>query len=430
MALSATDSTDSADENSRSRSLVKIFFLILLVTIIVIAAAFAVLPKARHYFEDRGLSLGWVIPPVLSFLLAAFPVLVCFVQATSKKRQLAKLNSIARHPIAQTQYYQAASTTISAIAPAALTNDYILPMMTFWVVTLWCAGMVYLGYDAGGYFSSPNVLLGGIETIGKSGPDVTVYQEGTFVVGCMAFIGAYIYVLSQLIDRVNNNDLYPISFHYYAAWMLIACLVAGVIRHGAHVWGVEQPWALVLVGFAVGFAPSTFVSAILRWAFRSINVTGIKSDPDNALLPKALSLAMIDDLTPEKVSRLSELSIDNAQVLSCQNPFLIWPRLPFELGLIVDWIAQAQLYALVKEKGLQAARTKLVYDIFDLHLRMKDAAARPEICEALDVSEAAGLVIIRQLEEDQCFSRLKEVRDALTVINGPLGAGGDGGDAK
>jgi hypothetical protein len=51
---------------------------------------------------------------------------------------------------------------------------------------------------------------------------------------------------------------------------------------------------------------------------------------------------MLDDLTKEKVDRLNELGIDSAQVLACQNPFIIWPKLPYDLGLIVDWIAAAQ----------------------------------------------------------------------------------------
>jgi hypothetical protein len=79
-------------------------------------------------------------------------------------------------------------------------------------------------------FESKSVILGGMKVIqenvlSKPG-ELQRYQQGTYVVGCMAFVGSYVYMLSRLLDRTANNDLYPLSLHYYAARILIACLVA------------------------------------------------------------------------------------------------------------------------------------------------------------------------------------------------------------
>jgi len=122
---------------------------------------------------------------------------------------------------------------------------------------------------------------------------------------------------------------------------------------------------------------------------------------------------MIDDLSRDKIDRLSELGIDNAQILARQNPFLLLPRLPYDLGLIVDWIGQAQLYVLVKDEKLAALRRIFIRDVFDLHVRLQCEPARPAICSALGLTDAEAVSLVRQLELDPSFARLREVRTAL-----------------
>jgi len=286
-------------------------------------------------------------------------------------------------------------------------------------------------------FESKSVILGGMKVIqenvlSKPG-ELQRYQQGTYVVGCMAFVGSYVYMLSRLLDRTANNDLYPLSLHYYAARILIACLVAAVFRHCASAMGADSTELLILVGFAMGIAPDLFVVSMVRRAFQVVKVFGSKADPDQATRPTALPLLMLDDLTKEKVDRLNELGIDSAQVLACQNPFIIWPKLPYDLGLIVDWIAAAQLYTLLKESALKAARERRIFDIFDLEIRLRDANARPKICEALGLSPEEADALLAQLWTDQSFTRLLEVRDALRVpASLPIGQArheGSGADA-
>ena len=110
---------------------------------------------------------------------------------------------------------------------------------------------------------------------------------------------------------------------------------------------------------------------------------------------------------------LMELEIDSAQILSRQNPFLLLPRLPYDLSLLVDWIAQAQLYVLVREDGLQKLRNAYVHSVFDLHTRLADDASRAELCQELGISEARGRGLLSQLDQDPSYLRLREVRDAL-----------------
>jgi hypothetical protein len=244
---------------------------------------------------------------------------------------------------------------------------------------------------------------------------LTDYQIGSFVVISMAFIGAYVYTLGGLLDRLNNNDLYPISFYYYTVRIIVACLVAAVFRHTVDAFGIKDHPALVLLGFVTGLTPDLFILAMARKAFQSIKVFGSKNDPAEDTRPTTLPLLMLS-LTKDKVDRLSELGIDSAQVLACQNPFLIWPRLPYDLGLIVDWIAEAQLYTLVKETAFRDLRKKYVTDIFGLHVRLADVTSRDDVCQALKLDARAAPALVRQLDEDQSFNRLRQVRDALVPI--------------
>jgi hypothetical protein len=123
---------------------------------------------------------------------------------------------------------------------------------------------------------------------------------------------------------------------------------------------------------------------------------------------------MIDDLTREKIDRLNELGIDSAQMLARQNPFILLPRLPYDLGLLVDWIGQAQLYELVKDENLRKLRASCVRDIFDFHVRLADDKAQGEVCKTLDLPTAAGHALLKQLNEDPSFLRLQQVRHAIS----------------
>jgi hypothetical protein len=130
-------------------------------------------------------------------------------------------------------------------------------------------------------------------------------------------------------------------------------------------------------------------------------------------MPSALPLLAIDDLSREKIDRLNEISIDNAQVLAHQNPFLMLPRLPYELSLILDWISQAQLYVLVRDERLKALRGVYVRTIIDLYIRLRNEAGNKAVCDALGMDVTAAPALIQQLEADPYFMQLKELSDAL-----------------
>nr|WP_298689576.1 hypothetical protein [uncultured Dongia sp.] len=373
--------------------------------------------------EDAFITTGFAI--FLCAFLSALPPVLCFVQNVSRRRQLSKLESMQDLPLAKTTSYRVAKASMET-GRLVVDADYALPIFLYFFITFVGFVAIFLGYSRAQYFTPATVLLGGLQDR-TQGASFVLYQLHTFAVVAMAFMGSYVYVLGRILDRINNNDLYPISLYYYTARIIIACAAAAVLRHAFVLFGnagdavLPQQVStnigaalLILVGFTVGFAPDLFILVMSRKAFQYFKIWGSRSEPDGKNLPRSLPLLMIDDLTREKIDRLNELGIDSAQILARQNPFVLLPRLPYDLGLIVDWIAQAQLYVLVKDKALESLRTVCVRNILDLAIRLgNDDAARKEICGLLVISDSAGIVLLQQLREDPLFLRLHELAAAL-----------------
>ena len=146
-------------------------------------------------------------------------------------------------------------------------------------------------------------------------------------------------------------------------------------------------------------------------------------------MPTNLNLLMIDGLANEKIDRLAELEISDAQGLSCQNPFMLWVRLPYDLGLIVDWIAQAQLYVCLREEGFRKARSLQIGDIHKFVSVLSNSKAAPDLCGELGLKPSYVAPLLASLNDNPCFVRLREVvramlpnssnQDQATVVEEP-----------
>jgi hypothetical protein len=381
----------------------------------------------RDVLNSDGTILATGLGILLSIFLSALPASICFVQNVSRKRQISKLNDLASLPLANTTLYRTAIRSIDSVR-LVVDADYGLPIFLFFLINFIGFMVILVAYSRPSWFDRASVLLGGLQD--HSDHNFEKYQMQTFAVMAMAFLGAYIYAIGRILDRINNNDLYPISLYYYTTRVIIACAVAAVLRHTIRVFGDASSAVsshsfegaapfLLLIGFAIGFAPDLFILAMTRKAFQAMKIWGSRSEPDENSRPKSLPLLMIDDLTREKIDRLNELEIDSAQVLSQQNPFRLLPRLPYDLSLIVDWIAQAQLYVLVGTEDLAKLRRIYVHDIFEFHIQLEDEQARAELCSVLNYPQVAAKVLLKQLDEDASFLRLFEVKEAMKPQSAP-----------
>ncbi|MGL3104158.1 hypothetical protein [Bradyrhizobium sp. BR 1432] len=361
---------------------------------------------------NRQLYLAPLILVVLSMMLTALPLLICYVQTISLQRQLAKLDTLNDKTVSGTAFFKIAYGTLQSINPATLDKYYAVPMLTFAFVIIFCWLMTNAVYFKPEYFTLPNVVLGGFNVLDpKDVESVASYQRGTFVAGCFGFIGAYIYTNWRLLDRINNNDIYPISFYYYAARMLAACFIAGVIRHIAPEYGANV--SVILLSFAIGFVPDIFITSIVRRASQAVSVLSDQPDPKIEALPSNSSLLMIQGLDRDKIDRLSELYVTNAEVLACQNPFILWLRLPYELLLIINWISQAQLYRVMRDEHFAKLRQTGICGSLDFVGIASSPEALKALARAINMPVELVQAAINALQSDPIFIRLAEVQNAL-----------------
>ena len=377
--------------------------------------------------KDKPSPDAWVpqaIALIVATLMALAPLMACMVQTISQDRQTQKLQSIINNRLKDTAYYKLAIARLDAIKPASVAEpDFRWPLIVFsWVISF-CALISFMGLFWPNYLESRSFILGGmhppfglLSDIQNS--DLARYQSITLIAAGFAFIGAYIALFTRILGQLNNDDMYPISFYYYAAWLIAAMMIAAIFRHIIDVYdgtSAANNSIIVLLSFAIGAAPAPFFAALLRKAFKWAKILGDKGDPPDTDLPTNLNLLMIDGIGRDKIDRLEELGVGDAKSLSCQNPFSIWARLPYEFELIVDWISQAQLYGILREDGFKQARTLQVTDIHRFVATLSDPKAAADFCGAQGMRPALAATTLMSLAEDPAYYRLREVRDAMRL---------------
>jgi hypothetical protein len=169
------------------------------------------------------------------------------------------------------------------------------------------------------------------------------------------------------------------------------------------------------ISFTVGFVPDLFIVKMLTKAFKIAKITGTQPDPASDDLPTNQNLLMIEGMSRDKIDRLNELGIDSAQYLASQNPFLIWLRLPYDLSLVVDWIAQAQLYRWAKEVRMKVMRGAGINNIFDFYEFLASDKIPEPLLGAMGISADALPKYRANLEEDPSFARLLAVRRTMKL---------------
>jgi hypothetical protein len=383
---------------------------------------------------------GYVGPLVSLFVAALFasaPLLACFVQTISIGRRSKKLDDVIIPEIKLTQYFRIAKTELASVQPASVSDkDFLIPMLLFTVIIVFCSLISFMALFFPNDIAAKSTLLGGLYVLqeGMTPDKIIAYQSGTLVVSAIAFVGAYLTLFNRLLNQINNNDIYPISFHYFSVWLITAMVLAAVMRHFAEAFGVTDNAVLLGIALAIGAVPAPFFAAFIHWAFGKLNISGDKDDPSRADMPTNLNLLMIDGLANEKIDRLGELEISDAQALACANPFLLWVRVPYELGLIVDWIAQAQLYVCLREEGFRKARSLEIGDINKYVSVLSDPKAGPDLCGELGLKTSYIAPLLASLNDNPCFVRLREVLRAMLPDPADRGAttvaGGQGGSAS
>jgi hypothetical protein len=359
-----------------------------------------------------GLTLSTLVLGGISLALGLLTLLISWAQTIGIQKYSTILSGVAGTPVAASTYYQMAEKFCSSLQREELRRGYVLPMAALFLTVLVCAFVSYFGAEWTSYLSHKNYLLGGIHvTQADSAEEILSYQTGTALVGVWAFIGAYVYIIADLLSRINNNDVSPITYYYYVSRIVVACLVAGVVRHALGFLDVTTAeWALLLVpvGFIVGWQPDLWIKMLFAKVLKRFGILGEQKDPDAACVPGNLSLLLIEGLTQDKRNRLEELDLDNCQALATHNPFILWARTSYQLLHVVDWIGQAQLCLLVKEVGIKELRLIGIRNIFGLECALA-GQSKAQVAEKLGVQPEVCTDMLTYLRACPAFNRLKDV---------------------
>ncbi len=319
------------------------------------------------------------------------------------------------------------------------------PMLFLASVVGFCSIVSYMGAEYFMRSAVPSYVLGGVLATDPAVPVETLvkYQSQTVLVGCVAFLTAYVWMIVRLFRRVNNYDVSPITYYFLSIHLLAACAVAGFARHiveavpylrdiihagnpylAAQAQGgqpLDLPWGLVLLGFVIGLKPLLWIDKLYAIAAAAVkSFTAEQRSPAANELPQNMTLTMIQGLDDDRIIRLAELDIGNCHKLSRENAIVVWLRTPYNLELIVDWIAQAQLCILFEPGKIQALREKGIRDIFAYANEAGEASALAELQKIV----GAPLEIIKKHKDiiaaDPAYQRLDELRKALCVKGGKL----------
>ena len=307
---------------------------------------------------------------------------------------------------------------------------HAIPIWFLVVIVLFGSMISYFGAQFFPADSVPSYILGGALAADPK-PDLVKlagYQSGTIFIMSMAFLGSYVWTIATLIVRINNYDTSPITYYFLSVRILTALLVAILARHmimvlpGLNFIDNQPPYGLAVIGFAIGWNPTLWIDEfLLRTADFLKQRIARQRWPDPGDMPQNMTLSMIQGMLDTESARLMELNIDNCQKLACENAILIWLRTPYNLDVIVDWIAQGQLILLFEPNHLEKLRDAGIRDIFAYYTILDNPAALAAAqTAAAAVPPAAGGVppaIMAQhravLANDPKFTKLDQLRRAI-----------------
>jgi hypothetical protein len=361
-------------------------------------------------------------------LLCSFLVATTVFQQRALQRSRDTLQNAANDIKFTVSYASAQDFLDRRQAPSLFFNPtYAIPAWFLILVVLLCSVVTYFGAELMRSDTTPSFVLGGVKAAkaGPVAPDLAQFQAETLFTSSIAFLGAYVWLIANLMTRLNNYDTSPVTYYFMAIRVLSAFIVAGIARlvlegipllHSLIGGGDNGPVGLAVLGFAIGWNPALWIDQIGLWIadFFKSRIPQQRW-PQGDDLPENKPLSMIEGMLDSKINRLMELDIDNAQRLACENSVLIWLRTSYNLETIVDWIAQAQLYRLLDAGKVRALRANGIRDIFGYMTAIADDAGIASVHAILNVSEN---IIGKQraaVADDPAFQRLGQVKNALKV---------------
>ncbi|HWA90893.1 MAG TPA: hypothetical protein VG889_12710 [Rhizomicrobium sp.] len=300
---------------------------------------------------------------------------------------------------------------------------HFLPPFVLLLVTFSLSLVTFFGAEYSAVNGVASFVLGGkLALVPHHYAEMQAYQSATLFMVSVTFLVSYVRTIARLVERINNNDIRPVSYYFLALDMLTAILVAIVTRHVAAVFDAlggnkTPPELLALIAFAIGWNPRLWLDDLWKKASQKLKMDIVEARaPKPANLPLNMSLAMVQGLTGDYADRLHELGVDNCQDLAERNAIVLWLRTPFTLELICDWISQAQLCRLYDDDRLQLLRKAGIRDICCYARVLENGDGVAAVLNVLGGSDMQPALLIEQkkaIEDHPGYMQLRELHKAM-----------------
>ena len=228
-------------------------------------------------------------------------------------------------------------------------------------VTLLATGYWYLmlfGADKG-IANNANFLFSNIKIAEPNAAEnelIVGYQNGAILTFNMAFLGAYLWGIQNIVRRYSMNDLIPVAYFNLGVRMIFASLLALMIYHLSEV--APQIFVSMLVSTDTGMSSETtksngtdlimpifafligmFPQRGLKWLTEKFSIFSQKNDPSVRDLP----LEMVEGISIYDRVRLQELGIDSCYDLANVDYIPCLFKMPYSPRILISWILQAKL---------------------------------------------------------------------------------------
>jgi hypothetical protein len=359
------------------------------------------MPEGSGSHPISGDVVAWVAFLVITLFIPALAIFLRTHIAQKREDRLAKTEQ--HYNLKTTEAYRRAVGTV----PEFPLSHYLLSLFVLTVVVGWNAYLLVFGATLN--LEEPNFVLAGGRIGDLTTVDLNEYQKKTLMVIVMAFLGAYVWSVQMTFRRILTLDLTPGTFQSISVRVLVAIMVATVIRHVYRITGGELDHAvLVILGFGCGVFPQMAIG-YLKEGVKKLLRGGTQE-------AGALPLTMIEGISVFDRARLAELGIEDAQNLAHANPVGVFIRTPYRLALVTDWIAQAQALVLLNCANFTKLREKfLIRTIFQLHDSLSSDDSLGEIGGELEVPRPVLENLRVTLEKQPGFVRLVELRDQMVA---------------
>lgn len=263
--------------------------------------------------------------------------------------------------------------------------SYLVPVSIYAGLSALCfTTAIILSADVG-FWTAPNFILSGMQTVTPSlvSDSLTAYQWNSGAMIVAGFIGAYLFTLQYLVQRVRTYELSPLSFLMASLSILEGCFIVGIARH---LLPDETPHLLIPIAFLLGYFPTFGIAYLIE----RLRITQLKSiEPGTYRRRFVVPTDIIDGIDMLTKFRLMEAGIRDVQNLASANPVLLYVETPYGLLAIIDWIAQAQLILALGCRAALELRSVGIRTIIDIPAMNVSDLARKIVLEKAQPALAA-----------------------------------------